>query len=380
MDADRTRYEFLDWLRVLAIFVLLFFHTGMLFVGWGWHIENAEVIAALERPMDIAHRLRMPLLFVIAGAGLWFALRSRTGGQVIRERSLRLLLPLIVGMLLIVSPQVYLERLFRGQWQGGYLDFFIERVLQLQPYPVGDFSWHHLWFIAYLYAYVLVLLPALLWWRRKNLQVRPGPWLYALALPLALNEMLLKPFFPERHNLISDWYIFNHYLLLTLYGFLLASMHGSWDWLVAQRRYALALGVSLLVAAIMLFGAGVIQRDTAIDAFIANVFTWLWLMVFLGYGRRYLSFSNGLLRWSRDASYPIYILHQTVIVMLGYVVIQQPWHAWSKYAIVLAGTLLSCVLLYEILIRRFAVTRLIFGMKNAPAAAPIRALRDGSAA
>ncbi|MGH8175165.1 MAG: hypothetical protein ACREV5_02745, partial [Steroidobacter sp.] len=74
------------------------------------------------------------------------------------------------------------------------------------------------------------------------------------------------------------------------------------------------------------------------------------------------------------------ILHQTVIVMLGYVVIQQPWHAWSKYAIVLAGTLLSCVLLYEILIRRFAVTRLIFGMKNAPAAAPIRALRDGSAA
>ena len=36
--AGATRYDFLDWLRVIAIFVLLFFHTGMIFVGWGWHI------------------------------------------------------------------------------------------------------------------------------------------------------------------------------------------------------------------------------------------------------------------------------------------------------------------------------------------------------
>jgi hypothetical protein len=73
------RYEFLDWLRVLAILLLLFFHTGMLFVGWGWHITNAETIPALELPMDLAHRLRMPLLFVIAGAGMWFGLQRRSG-------------------------------------------------------------------------------------------------------------------------------------------------------------------------------------------------------------------------------------------------------------------------------------------------------------
>ena len=68
-------------------------------------------------------------------------------------------------MLLIVPPQIYFERLFRGQWDGGYLSFFFERVLQFQPYPDGDFSWHHLWFIVYLYVYVFLLLPLLLWWR-----------------------------------------------------------------------------------------------------------------------------------------------------------------------------------------------------------------------
>src|SRR5512145_753133 len=91
-SAVSTRYDFLDWLRVIAIFVLLFFHTGMLFVGWGWHIENSDVLTALQLPMDISHRLRMPLLFVVAGAGMWFALGSRNGSGLIRERTVRLLI------------------------------------------------------------------------------------------------------------------------------------------------------------------------------------------------------------------------------------------------------------------------------------------------
>ena len=58
MSQTNPRYEFLDWLRVLAILLLLFFHTCMLFVGWGWHITNDETIPALRLPMDLAHRLR----------------------------------------------------------------------------------------------------------------------------------------------------------------------------------------------------------------------------------------------------------------------------------------------------------------------------------
>ena len=372
MPDQPMRHDFLDWLRVLAIAVLVFFHTGMLFVGWGWHIENADVIEALRRPMEISHRLRMPLLFVIAGAGMWFALRRRSGGQVVRERSLRLLVPLLFGMLLIVPPQIYFERLFRGQWDGGYFQFFTERVLQLQAYPQGDFSWHHLWFIAYLYVYVLLLLPVLLWWQRKAIQLQPGVWLYALGVPLAINEAVLKPLFPETHTLTSDWYTFNHYLLLTLYGFLLASMHNAWDWLMMQRRLALGGAVSLLAIGLPLIDAGIIRHDTALEATLANNFTWLSLMAFFGYGRRHLSFSNRLLQWGRDASYPIYILHQTIIITLGYWVIQQPWNPWVKYGVVLLVTILTCVLIYDAVVRRFTLTRLIFGMKSntAPVSQP----------
>jgi peptidoglycan/LPS O-acetylase OafA/YrhL len=359
-----TRYDFLDWLRVIAIFVLIFFHTGMLFVGWGWHITNDQVIEGLQWPMDLSHRLRMPLLFVIAGAGMWFALQRRSGRTFTAERTVRLLVPAVIGMFLVVPPQVFIERIARGQWHGGYLDFFFHRVLQFQPYPAGDFSWHHLWFIVYLYAYVLLLLPLMLWWRKAKPALKPGAWMVLLALPLGINETLLKPLFPETHNLVRDWYVFNHYLLLTVYGFALASSPATWDWLAKVRRPMLALALTVTIGLLSSFAVGIIRHDSPADYMLANVFTWTWLMVFLGFGRQYLSFGNRLLAWARDASYPIYILHQTVILGIAYFVIRQPWAAWTKYWVVLTATVLVCVLMYEYLLRRVAFLRLAFGIKS----------------
>jgi glucans biosynthesis protein C len=359
-----VRYHFLDGLRVLAIGVLLFFHTGMLFVGWGWHLTNAETMPALRLPMDIAHRLRMPLLFVIAGAGLWFAAQRRSGAELLGERTQRLLVPAIAGMFIIVPPQVFIERVASGDWRGGYWSFFVQRVLRFEPYPAGDFSWHHLWFIVYLYVYVLLLLPFVAWWRRSPAALKPGAWLYLLALPLGLNEAWLKPRFPETHNLVSDWYIFGHYLLLTVYGVVLASMRGAWDWFAARRRASLALAVALLVVGLLLFEQGIVARNTPADAIFANVFMWAWLAVFLGYGRQHLSGSSRWLPWSRDASYPIYILHQTVILAVAFFVVPQPWSPWLKYWVVLVATIVVCVLLYEGVLRRFAIARVLFGIKT----------------
>lgn len=371
-----ARYHFLDWLRVIAIFVLLFYHTAMLFVGWEFHLQNAETIEGLARPMDIAHRLRMPLLFVIAGAGLWFASRRRTSGGVMKERTLRLLVPLALGMFIIVPPQIYVERLFRDQWEGGYFAFFVERVLQLRPYPEGDFSWHHLWFIVYLFVYVPLLLP-LMGMLKRAVSLVPGWWLYALALPLGLNEALLKPLFPERHDLINDWYLFVHYLLLTGYGVALASIRGAWDWLSARR--ALTITVSLLVT-MSVFASievGIVERNTPADAVLANLFTWCWLLTFLAYGRHILSKENGLLRWARDASYPVYILHQTVMLIVAYWVIALPYAPWTKFTIVLAATMAFSVALYEGA-RRFSFGRLLLGMKQSTRDANLSTSRSSS--
>ena len=358
---NQSRYHFLDWLRVIAIALLLFYHTGMLFVGWDWHITNVETLPALWLPMTIAHRLRMPLLFVIAGAGMWFAAQRRSGAQLFGERTLRLLVPAVAGMFIIVPPQVFIERVAHDEWQGGYLQFFVQRVLRFEPYPAGDFSWHHLWFIVYLYVYVLLLVPLVRWWRPAR-ELKPGAWLYLLALPLGLNEALLKPRFPETHALVSDWYIFNHYLLLTSYGIAIASLGGAWDWFAARRRVSLAAALALLGGGWVAFEQGLIARNTPADALFSNVFTWVWLLVFLGYGRHHLNRSSRWLEWAREASYPIYILHQTVIIGVAYFVIRQPWSPWLKYWLVLGACVPICALLYEG-VRRLAILRVPFGIK-----------------
>ncbi|MBE1162368.1 hypothetical protein [Dyella acidiphila] len=213
---------------------------------------------------------------------------------------------------------------------------------------------------------MLLLLPAMLWWKQSRLRVAPGPWLVLLGLPLGINEVLLKSLFPETHNFVSDWYVFNNYLLLTAYGYVMASMPGVWQWLCECRRWSLIAGVASLVLLITLFNTGLILHGSVADGIGANIFTWLWVMAFLGYGYRYLSFVNPLLRWAREASYPFYILHQTIIVMIGYYIIQYAWAPWTKYVVILLLSMGACLVLYEGCVRRFAVLRLVFGMKVQP--------------
>jgi glucans biosynthesis protein C len=237
-------------------------------------------------------------------------------------------------------------------------------VLQLQPYPHGDFSWHHLWFIAYLFVYVPLLLPLVTWARRTQGTLKPGAWIVALSLPLGLNEAVLKPLYPEAHDLINDWYLFNHYLLLTAYGLILARLANAWDWLAQHRNRLLAGTLAVSAVVLGLLETGVVRRDTAGDAFLANMFTWMWLLTLLAYGRHFLSFDNRFLRWAREASYPFYILHQTFILIVAYWVIAMPWSAWVKFWCVLIATFALCALGYGGLVRRFNVLRLMFGMKT----------------
>ena len=136
------RYD-LDWLRVIVFGFLIFYHVGMFFNHWGWHIKNNILYSDLRWPMLFINQWRLPILFVISGMGTFYALSKRTGGEFALERVLRLLIPLLVGIVLIVPPQVYFERIANGQFIGGYFEFWPAYAFY-GVYPEGNFSWHHL--------------------------------------------------------------------------------------------------------------------------------------------------------------------------------------------------------------------------------------------
>ena len=140
------RYD-LDWLRVFAVLVLLCFHSARPFDEWGWHIKNETVSGFITSILQFINIWHMPLFFLLSGSAAWFALSLRPERSFAKERVKRLLIPLVFGMAVIIPSQVYIERIFRGQFEGSYFSFYI--VAFSGSYPEGNLSWHHLCFLLH---------------------------------------------------------------------------------------------------------------------------------------------------------------------------------------------------------------------------------------
>lgn len=383
LSAPTTRRYDLDWLRVGAILILLFYHTGMIYVSWGWHIKSPAHSQSMEEVMRWLHRWRMPLLFFISGGGTWFALRKRTYGRYASERFRRLFVPLVFGMFVVVPPQVYIEWLFRGWYAGSYLDFYPE-VLKFQPYregvKSGAFSWHHLWFILYLFVYSVVSIPLFRWLktdrgqraidRLASLLNRPGGAL-ALVIPLWANDLLLGGFFPnETHGLFDDWAYFMKNLLLFWYGYVLVSRVAFWQLLTDQRRIFLGATV---VCTLILYGwrATITEDATEASGVLRTLYsfnsiglTWFSVLASIGYGYRYLNVNKPILPHLTEAVYPFYILHQTAIIVIGYWALKTlDLGVWAGFWFISLASLVVCVALYVVLIRPLKSLRVVFGLK-----------------
>src|SRR3954467_8909771 len=118
-----TRLYFLDWVRIIAFFVLIVYHVGMYYVTWDWHVKSPYASDAIEPLMMLSAPWRLGLLFLISGVASRFLLAKVSGGQFLRQRTWRLLLPLLFGMAVIVPPQPFFEVIEKLGYSGSYGDF-----------------------------------------------------------------------------------------------------------------------------------------------------------------------------------------------------------------------------------------------------------------
>jgi len=384
-----SRQTYLDWLRIMAIMAVLFFHAAMAFVNeWEWHIKNKETSALLLEFNFFLHLFRMPLLFFISGTVTWFMLQRRSSGSFIGLRFRRLLVPLLFGMLVIVPPQVYLERLTQG-FKGNFIDFY-PNTFSTGAYPSGDLSWHHLWFIAYLFLYDIIFAGIFKWCisekGREKLnrinKLAEGKRIYLLAVPGIVLYTVLSYRFPQTSDLIHDYCYFFYWLFFLLAGFVCINFPALMDSLEKNRR------TSLLFAIITIFLINYIrwnelepyrlfengQSEWGIYLFrsLFPVTAWSWVFTAIGYGKRYLNKKHKALDYLNQAVYPFYILHQTVIVIIVYYVVQTTDTILMKYVFTVLVSFLLTTAIYHVFIKPFAVTRFLFGMKPKKKAAKIR--------
>lgn len=367
------RQYYVDWLRILAVALLVPFHTAMIFVYWGFHIKNPERSLALTEFNSFLNVWHMPLLLVLSGAGTWFALAFRAAGEYARERFLRLFVPLAFGVLVIIPPQTYCQRIQAGQFEGSFAAFYPHVFNGI--YPEGNFTWNHLWFLAYLFAYSLVALPFLVRFHgARGQQLRealaaffePRGRLLLLAIPLMLGTPLFLVF-DVQQDFVHDWARHVCHFWAFLAGFVVFSHPKYAAALSRDRRIYLILGVITYVVIKGPDWMGWKIENVAVGIAglaIRGLATWCWVVTFLGYGRLFLNRTNRVLKYATEAALPFYILHQTVIIVIGYYVVQWSWGVWPKFLFILPTSFLAILVIYDVLVRRLFFVRPLFGMRR----------------
>jgi peptidoglycan/LPS O-acetylase OafA/YrhL len=370
----QRRYD-LDWLRVLAFSAVFFYHCGRFFDESDWHIKNGETSVLVDTLKGIFDLWGMPLIFLISGASIYFALRPGGALRFLHDKVLRLLVPLAFGILVLAPPQIYLERLTHGQFQGNLLEYLPVYFRDWHLWN-GEFAWVgvHLWYLAYLFLFTLVLLPLFAALKRPTgqrmtgflarLSARPGA-IFLWVLPGALLVILVDPY-----GLMGPAPTEDVARLLmapfVIYGFLVFSDLRIQQAIIRQRRIALVLALVLILAMPVI--TGLLEEDPSfliysLGILLASVLMWSCILAVLGYGMCYLTRNHRLLSYANEAVLPFYILHQPVILILGYFIIPLPLTILTKYLLIAPLAFGITLGLYEFGIRRVNPVRRVFGLK-----------------
>jgi glucan biosynthesis protein C len=383
-----ARLHYLDWLRVLATLGVFLFHAINVFSPAGFEISNAERSDWILLIQGFFFPWGMPLFFLVAGAGSWFALRRRTAGQFTRERTLRLLIPFFTGTLLLGPVQLFLSWSHKSQtgvFAGSFAEFLVYRLPHVGPKYFGAFG-YHMWFLGFLFAYSLLALP-LFTWLKGEAGRKAVSWLAGLCerrgaillfiLPVVAVRLGLQPFFPWAQGWAD---FFSHgtffvlgYLLFSDERFLRA-IRRDWGFLLGVGIVAI-LGVIATVAAMESFDIEMAPA-TSLEFLLWGLIAasaWCWTGFMLFIAMRYLDRDSKVLRYSLQANLPFFVVHQPVILAVAYVVVQWDAGILPKFLVLVSISFAVSLGLYQFVIRRIGLLRALFGMKplaKAPTAQP----------
>jgi hypothetical protein len=376
------RYD-LDWVRICAFGLLIFYHVGMYYVTWDWHVKSPYASHTVEPLMLLTNPWRLSLLFLVSGVATAYLLerRGKANQGFLGQRSIRLLIPLIFGMAVIVPPQSYLEVVEKVAYAGSYFDFLKLYYSAYHGFCKGPDclilpTWNHLWFVAYLWVYTVVLyavirlLPKATQWLRaaaENAFDGVGVLIWPIAFMATARAMLIT-IYPPTDALVGDWYNHAIYGTTFLLGYALAGTHKPWIALERLRWTALVLAIlgwAFLVTFNFVYNSDSSPNPSELVMFsrrvVFGIVQWAAIAAVLGFARRYLNHDNAARRYLTTAIFPVYILHQTIIVVVAHALkpVNLPPAVEGPLLILVTAT--GCLVGYEI-IRRSALLRPLFGL------------------
>ncbi|NRA67717.1 MAG: acyltransferase family protein [Pseudobacteriovorax sp.] len=372
---NSTRRYDLDWLRVIAFLLLIFYHIGMYYVSWGWHLKSAHAGTDLEPLMQLLNPWRLPILFIISGVAVKFASDKLALGSFAWQRWKRLTIPFFFGVFVIVPPQTYAELLYtRGLISPGYWDFYLKYMnVGYQWDGVVTPTYNHLWYVLYVLLYTLLILPFLAMihsFTRTRIFARlmePSLVLFVPILPFLLYRFTTDISFPETHDVRDDWGAHIRYLSFFLLGIMIAKSNSFWRRVSQLHLLATVLSLGSAVLLSVLWSQWSELTPEGLSMYIARClricYIWWTIFALFGWAQRYLNRPSAQLSYLTEAIFPYYILHQTLIIIAG--MLSRPWglNVYLEFGFIVLFTFAGCGLLHEYVIRRMKWLRPLFGLK-----------------
>ena len=380
---DARRYEY-DWLRVITILFVFVFHCMLFFSKGDWHLKNPVQSEMLDVIIGFLWSWMMPTFFLVSGTASWFVLEKRTAGGYLLDRVKRLIVPLFtVGFFLMLPPQFYFDLVTHAQFTGSFWDsipLYFSNVgigLDHGPYIILTDFYGHLWFLIFLFFMCIMVLPLLVFLKSesgKNMIHKlaticsKAGGMVIFLIPLILIKIALEGVFTSN----DSWADFFFYTAFFLLGYIIPSDR-RFTVSLKQCMWLFLIGGSAGFAAVGFFKLGLGYDYPTHETFSTWMYfpfqvvisvTQLGLVLFVtGFGMKYLCFTNAFLTYSNEAVFPFYILHQTVILIIGWFI--RPWNIalFPKFMILVSISFIVTVITYEFFIRRINVVRVLFGMR-----------------
>jgi glucan biosynthesis protein C len=379
MSGERRRYD-IDWLRIIAMAGIFLLHSLHFFdLGTDWHLRNVDQSETVMLVRNLIDVWAIPLFFVLSGAGAWFALQRASATRFLAERTRRLLVPLYtVGIFAVALPQIYFDAFTNG-YRGSFWGIIGKSVGSVRFDPgwpgLSSFFFGHLWFLQFLFLASVLVLPLLIVLRRdsgKRVIGRVAGWcghrggVLLLAVPYAVTRIALLSFFRFQHS----WADLVCYAVLLVIGYVLMAEERFTTAIKRDGRIALPVGiVALGCLAVFAFALGYDVYDTPFSLkfvgfqLLMAVNTWSWIVVLMSLAAKRLHRPSRILSYANEAVLPFYIFHQTVILGIGWFVIQWDMGILAKAVIITVTSFIAALILYDAFVRHSDVLRFLFGMR-----------------
>ncbi|MBF0319582.1 MAG: acyltransferase family protein [Nitrospirae bacterium] len=376
------RYYHLDWIRVLGIIVVFTYHAGRIFDPLFWYntfeVRNNQTSQLFTYFCFGVTFWLMPIFFLLAGASTSFSFSRKTSYQFIADRTKRLLVPFLFFLIILIPPQLYMESIQAGKYQGTFFSFFPTAFshvgIDLSNPHVITFPHKHLWFLWYLFFISVITVPVFKWLnsqmgkalilRLAQMVERPAA-IFLFVIPLAAIRVVLAPIFPAYQNYDDFFY----WTLLVIYGFILYSDKRFEAAIVKQSNNALAIGVLCYVGFACAAGSFVDYFEHPRYTLRSALFeigwclnAWAWLIFFIGTAKKYLNHPNRFLSYSNEAVLPFYITHKTIILIIAFNIATLPINLYVKFLLLMVSAFTATMILYEFVIRRIDIVRILSGM------------------